>query len=145
MATSCHFVRVSLSLSPNLNIESYIYNLNYISEHLLHTPPQKMSWLYLAHTKQYISSPGTWQDDLEHAIWCGNLYIPGWFLESFPKDPFVCPKDPGFPQTNPMNWGWDCSTINPTRLGGIWILRIFVYTFAIHDIFWQVRVSWQVG
>ncbi len=35
------------------------------------------------------------------------------------QDPYqynqICPKNPGFPRSNPMTWGWDVSTINPTR------------------------------
>ena len=30
----------------------------------------------------------------------------------------VCPKISGFPLTNPMTWGWDVSTINPTMISG---------------------------
>ena len=26
----------------------------------------------------------------------------------------------------PMTWGWDWSTINPTRSGGVWILRVMI-------------------
>ena len=37
----------------------------------------------------------------------------------FPKDPLVCPKNPGFPRSNPMTWGWDVSTINPTLGKGL--------------------------
>ncbi len=31
----------------------------------------------------------------------------GWRKWCSPKDPFVCPKNPGFPLTNPMTWEWD--------------------------------------
>ena len=33
----------------------------------------------------------------------------------------VCPKEGNSPTI--LFWGWDFSTINPTRLGGVWILR----------------------
>ncbi len=36
--------------------------------------------------------------------------------EKKPRDPFVCPKNPGFPRTNPMTWGWDVSIINPPSI-----------------------------
>ena len=32
-----------------------------------------------------------------------------------PKDPLVCPENPGFPLTNHTTWGWDFSTIDPTN------------------------------
>ena len=35
-------------------------------------------------------------------------------IEYFPLGIQVCPKK-GISQTNPMTWGWDVSTINPTR------------------------------
>ena len=31
---------------------------------------------------------------------------------------------------NPMTWGWDVSTINPTRSGGVWILRDDISTYS---------------
>ena len=45
------------------------------------------------------------------------IYFPGGIgtIHNIPLDPLVCPKNPGFPQTNPMTWGWDVSTINPTN------------------------------
>ena len=37
----------------------------------------------------------------------------GWQLGLYPKDPFVCPKK-GIISTI-LFWGWDVSTINPTK------------------------------
>ena len=47
----------------------------------------------------------------------------------------MCPKISGFPRTNPMTWGWDASTINPTifregsgfigTLGGSNLMQIY--------------------
>ncbi len=34
----------------------------------------------------------------------------------------ICPKNPGISPII-LFWGWDVSTINPTRSGGLWILR----------------------
>ena len=37
------------------------------------------------------------------------------------KDPFVCPKNPGFhPRSNPMTWGWD--VLDHQSI--LWILRV---------------------
>ena len=55
----------------------------------------------------------------------------------------ICPKTPGIPRTNPMTWGWDVSTINPTKNpGGVWILRVYllVYGFNPFEI-WKILVK----
>ena len=36
----------------------------------------------------------------------------------------LCPKISGFPGSNPILFGWDVSTINPIRSGGVWILTV---------------------
>ena len=51
---------------------------------------------------------------------------------NYPKDPFVCPKVSGLPRTIPMTWGWDVSTINPIRSGGVWILSDIFCCLNIH-------------
>ena len=43
-----------------------------------------------------------------------NLFDPWTDGLLCPKHPFVCPKISGFPRSNPMTWGWDEGTINPT-------------------------------
>ena len=48
----------------------------------------------------------------------------------------ICSKNPGFPQTNPMTWGWDKSTINPTsKSGGVWIPRVTVLRLVLSTLF----------
>ncbi len=37
-----------------------------------------------------------------------------------PKDPFVCPKNPGLPRSNPVVFGWDFPpSIHPDSSGGV--------------------------
>ena len=36
-----------------------------------------------------------------------------------PQHTFVCPKYPGFSRANPILFGWDVSTINPTLGKGL--------------------------
>ena len=38
-------------------------------------------------------------------------------------------------------WGWDVSTINPTRSGGVWILRVYIYTMFLHKFLLSPRKS----
>ena len=52
-----------------------------------------------------------------------------------PKDPFVCPKDPGFPRTNPMTWGWDVLTINPRKGSGFLGLSIIFHGIFVGPSF----------
>ncbi len=39
------------------------------------------------------------------------------YVSFIPKDPFVCLKDPGFPQTNPKTWVDGDFLTNPTKDG----------------------------
>ena len=43
------------------------------------------------------------------------------FLGS-PKNPFVCPKNPGFSRSIPILFGWDWNPKHPIRSGGVGIL-----------------------
>ena len=46
------------------------------------------------------------------------------FARPLRKDPFVCPRNPGFSRTNPVLGSRDFSTIHPTNFREeTWILR----------------------
>jgi len=60
-----------------------------------------------------------------------------WISKNYPFRIRLYVLRKGIPRTNPMTWGWDLSTINPTRWGGVWILRdrnlwTFVWICNLH-------------
>ena len=67
-----------------------------------------------------ISSPCVWQSHLTYLRdldLSRSRVLKEEKVYSIPKDPLVCPKNPGFLGSNPMTWGWDVSTINPIGRG----------------------------
>ena len=109
------------------------------------------SWLKLPRTwtsQPMFGSPMLWESGVEKHEKCDwNLLFRedffgvlgeeiGWrtvrheFLRFRSSGPFVCAKDPGyvlrirdFPFFIRL-WGWDGSTIDPTRSAGVWSLRV---------------------
>ena len=79
-----------------------------------------------------LGHPGT----IKNPIINGGLYYPvvqgiimshckDSYKPTNPKNPFVCPKNPGISRSIPILFGWDWEPENPNqRSGGVWILRV---------------------
>ena len=85
-----------------------------------------LTWLTIGPRKQTANmSPEkewVWKTILSNFLWISSLFKGHSFFwgVSFPEDPFVCPKNPGFPRSNPMSlWDGDVKieTMNKLILG----------------------------